>query len=67
MSVFRPRACLAGVCLLLPAVIRAQPVVSAAIVPLPAVVTTATRTAADPRTLGTVVDVPTADELARRG
>lgn len=66
MSVFRPRACLAGVCLLLPDIIRSQPVVSAPVVPLPAVVTTATRTAADPRTLGSVVDVLTADELARR-
>lgn len=66
MSVFRPRAWLAGVCLLLPATTRSQPVVPVPVVPLPAVVTSATRTAADPRTLGTVVDAITAEELARR-
>ena len=66
MSVFRPRAWLAGICLFLPAAGRSQPVVSASVVPLPAVVTSATRTAADPRTLGTAVDFITAEELARR-
>ena len=66
MSVFRPRAWLAGICLFLPAISRSQPVVSAPVVPLPAVVTSATRTAADPRTLGTAVDFISADELARR-
>ncbi|MFM8619206.1 MAG: TonB-dependent receptor, partial [Opitutaceae bacterium] len=66
MSVFRPRAWLAGVCLLLPAAGLSQPAASSPAVALPAVVTTATRTPADPRTLGTVVDVLTAEELARR-
>ena len=66
MSVLRPRAWLAGVSILFPATLRAQTVASSAAVPLPAVVTTATRTAADPRTLGTFVAWITAEELARR-
>ncbi|MFM9032273.1 MAG: TonB-dependent receptor plug domain-containing protein [Opitutaceae bacterium] len=66
MSVFRPRAWLAGVCLLLPAAGLSQPAASSPAVALPAVVTTATRTPADPRTLRTVVDVLTPAENARR-